>query len=149
MKCPECHNSDSKVIESREAHESEAIRRRRECLRCQTRFTTYERIERPNLAVTKKDGSRELFDRQKLFAAIHRSVGKFFDSEVEVEEIVARVEDQLYDLGVMEVASKQIGDFVMDELKKRNEVAYVRFASVYREFTTIAEYEAAISRLRE
>ncbi len=148
MKCPHCHVVDSKVIESREAGDGDAIRRRRECLHCKHRYTTYERIERPNLAVVKKDGTRELFDRQKLFAAVHRSVGKFFDSEVEVEDIIARVEDELYDLGTGEVSSKQIGDFVMGELAKRNEVAYVRFASVYREFTTIAEYEAAIRQLK-
>jgi len=149
MKCPRCHTVDSKVIESREAGESEAIRRRRECLNCHHRYTTYERIERPNLAVIKKDGTRELFDRHKLLAAVHRSVGKFFDSEVEVEDMVARVEDELYDLGCQEVTSKQIGDFVMNELKKRNEVAFIRFASVYREFTSIAEYEAAIHQLKK
>lgn len=148
MKCPHCHKIDSKVIESREAGDGDAIRRRRECQECGHRYTTYERIERPNLAVIKKDGTRELFDRQKLFAAIHRSVGKFFASEVEVEDIVSKVEDQLYDQSSNEVTSKQIGDLVMEELAKRNEVAYIRFASVYREFTSIAEYEAAIKKLR-
>ncbi|HEX4661980.1 MAG TPA: transcriptional regulator NrdR [Candidatus Saccharimonadales bacterium] len=148
MKCPHCHTIDSKVIESREAGEGDAIRRRRECQKCGHRYTTYERIERPNLAVVKKDGTRELFDRQKLFAAIHRSVGKFFASEVEVEDIASKVEEQLYDQGSSEVTSKQIGDLVMEELAKRNEVAYIRFASVYREFTSIAEYEAAIKKLR-
>ncbi len=149
MKCPHCHVADSKVIESREAGDNDAIRRRRECLHCGHRYTTYERIERPNLAVVKKGGVRELFDRAKLFAAIHRSVGKFFDSEVEVEDMVAKVEDELYDLGVQEVTSKQIGDLVMSELANRNEVAFIRFASVYREFTSIAEFEAAIRQLRK
>jgi transcriptional repressor NrdR len=148
MKCPHCHIVDSKVVESREAGDGDAIRRRRECLNCQHRYTTYERIERPNLAVIKKDGTRELFDRQKLLAAVHRSVGKFFTSEVEVEDIIARVEDELYELGTPEVPSRQIGDFIMSELMKRNEVAFVRFASVYREFTSIAEYEAAIRQLK-
>jgi transcriptional repressor NrdR len=148
MKCPHCQVVDSKVIESREAGNGDAIRRRRECLKCQHRYTTYERIERPNLAVVKKDGTRELFDRQKLFAAIHRSVGKFFASEVEVEDIVARIEEQLYDCGSHEVTSNMIGDLVMAELAKRNEVAFIRFASVYREFTSIEEYEAAIKQLR-
>ncbi len=149
MKCPHCHHVDSKVIESREAGNNDAIRRRRECLQCQHRFTTYERVERPNLAVVKKDGVRELFDRQKLMVAIHRSVGKFFASEVEVEDVVASVEEQLYDLGVHEVTSKQIGDLVLGELAGRNEVAYLRFASVYREFTTIQEFEAAIGQLQK
>ena len=93
MKCPRCSFEDAKVIESRDAGDGDAIRRRRECLSCKHRYTTYERIERPNLAVIKKDGERELFDRKKLFAAIHRSVGKFFNSDVEIEEMVARVED--------------------------------------------------------
>lgn len=149
MKCPHCHHVDSKVIESREAGNNDAIRRRRECLHCQHRFTTYERVERPNLAVVKKDGTRELFDRQKLMVAIHRSVGKFFSSEVEVEDIVASVEEQLYDLGSHEVSSKQVGDLVLGELAKRNEVAYVRFASVYREFSSVQEFEAAIRQLRD
>lgn len=148
MKCPHCHHVDLKVIESREAGNNDAIRRRRECLSCQHRFTTYERIERPNLAVVKKDGTRELFDRQKLMRAIHRSVGKFFASEVELEEIVGTVEEQLYDLGANEVTTTQIGDLVLNELAKRNEVAYVRFASVYREFTSIEAFEAAIRQLR-
>lgn len=147
MKCPRCHVVGSRVVESREAGEGDAIRRRRECLNCHHRYTTYERIERPNLAVKKKDGTRELFDRQKLFAAIHRSVGKFFDSEVAVEEIVASVEEKLYDLGTQEVTSRQVGDFVMDELAGRNKVAFLRFASVYREFTSIKEFEAAIKQL--
>ncbi len=148
MKCPKCHVADSKVIESREAGDGDAIRRRRECLSCQYRYTTYERAERPNLAVVKKDGSRELFDRQKLFGAIHRSVGKFLTSDFEIEEIVARVEDNLHELGLSEVPSRQVGDLILDELAKRNEVAYVRFASVYREFTTINEFQAVLDQLR-
>lgn len=149
MKCPHCHHQDSKVVESRDAGDGDAIRRRRECLQCHHRYTTYERVERPNLAVVKKDGERELFDRNKLFAAIHRSVGKFLTSELEIEEIVAQVEDELYDIGGQEVSSHQIGDLVMKQLAKRNGVAYVRFASVYREFKTIDEYEAALKQLRD
>lgn len=148
MKCPHCHHQDSKVVESRDAGDGDAIRRRRECLQCHHRYTTYERVERPNLAVVKKDGERELFDRNKLFAAIHRSVGKFLTSELEIEEIVAQVEDELYDLGGQEVSSRQIGDLIMKQLAKRNGVAYVRFASVYREFKTVDEYEAALKQLR-
>ena len=149
MKCPHCHHQDSKVVESRDAGDGDAIRRRRECLQCHHRYTTYERVERPNLAVVKKDGERELFDRNKLFAAIHRSVGKFFTSELEIEEMVAQVEDELYDLGGQEISSRQIGDLVMGQLAKRNGVAFVRFASVYREFKTIDEYEAALKQLRD
>lgn len=148
MKCPQCSHENSKVIESREGGDGDSIRRRRECLECQHRFTTYERIERPNLAVVKKNGDRELFDRGKLFRAIHRSVGKFFNSDVEIEEMVARVEDELYKDGSQEISSNKIGDLVLAELAKRNEVAYVRFASVYREFKSLSEFEDALRQLK-
>jgi transcriptional repressor NrdR len=140
---------DSRVIESREAADGMTIRRRRESLDGKTRFTTYERIERPNLAVKKKDGAHELFDRDKLATAVKRSVGKFFTSELEVEEIINNVEDKLYDLGESEVASRQIGDLVLDELAVRNEVAYVRFASVYHEFKTLDEFEEILKQRRK
>lgn len=149
MRCPQCHEQDSKVVESREAAEGGAIRRRRECLSCKHRYTTYERIERPNLAVIKKGGVRELFDRNKLFAAIHRSVGKFLSSDLEVDEIVARVEDELYSIGESELPSKQIGDLVLSELADRNQVAYVRFASVYQEFKSVDEFEQALKKLKD
>lgn len=148
MKCPQCQIDDSKVVESRDAADGDAIRRRRECLGCAHRYTTYERVERPNLAVVKKDGTRELFERQKLFAAIHRSVGKFLTSDLEIEELIGQVEDKLYNLGVNEVNSRQIGDLVLDELARRNEVAYVRFASVYREFKTVEEFEQALQTIK-
>jgi len=139
---------DSRVIESRESADGATIRRRRETLDGKHRFTTYERIERPNLAVVKKDGSRELFDREKLAIAIKRSVGKFFSSEVEVEEIINNVEEALYELNENEVTSHQIGDMVLDELALRNEVAYVRFASVYHEFKTLDEFEEILQQRR-
>lgn len=139
---------DSRVIESRESADGATIRRRRETLDGKHRFTTYERIERPNLAVVKKDGSRELFDREKLAIAIKRSVGKFFSSEVEVEEIINNVEEALYELNESEITSSQIGDRVLDELAVRNEVAYVRFASVYHEFKTLDEFEEILQQRR-
>lgn len=139
---------DSRVIESRESADGVTIRRRREAPDGK-RFTTYERIERPNLAVVKKDGTRELFDRDKLATAIHRSVGKFFSSELEVEQIINHVEDAIYDLGESEVSSRQIGDIVLDELAVRNEVAYVRFASVYHEFKTLDEFEEILKQRRK
>lgn len=139
---------DSRVIESRESADGVTIRRRRETPDGK-RFTTYERIERPNLAVVKKDGTRELFDRDKLATAIHRSVGKFFSSELEVEQIINRVEDAIYDLGDNEVTSRQIGDMVLDELAIHNEVAYVRFASVYHEFKTLDEFEEILKQRRK
>lgn len=139
---------DSRVIESREVGDGMTIRRRRESPDGR-RFTTYERIEKPNLAVIKKDGGRELYDRDKLKTAIDRSVGKFFASEVEIEEIVSVVDDNLYSLGESEIPSKTIGEFVLDELAKRNEVAYVRFASVYYEFKTLDEFEAILAKRRK
>ncbi|HJM04335.1 MAG TPA: transcriptional regulator NrdR [Candidatus Saccharimonadaceae bacterium] len=130
---------DSRVIESREVSDGVTIRRRRETPDGK-RFTTYERIEKPNLAVIKKNAVRELFDREKLSIAIKRSVGKFFSSEVEVEEMIDEIEASVYALGENEITSKQIGDKVLDELAIRNEVAYVRFASVYQEFKTLDDF---------
>lgn len=130
---------DSRVIESREVGDGMTIRRRRESPDGK-RFTTYERIEKPNLAVIKKDGSRELFDRDKLAGAIKQSVGKFFASEVEVEEIVTDVEEAVYNLGDSEVLSRQIGEMVLDELEEKNQVAYVRFASVFHDFKTLDDF---------
>ncbi len=148
MKCPKCTHDDSKVIESREASERDSIRRRRECLSCGYRYTTYERVERPNLAIIKKNGDRELFDRHKLSAAILRSVGKFLRSDVEVEEIVSAVEDELHSHGTSEIPSQYIGDAVLNQLARRNEVAYIRFASVYRRFSSLGEFEQAIAEAR-
>lgn len=148
MKCPKCTHQDTKVIESRDAGDGDSIRRRRECLQCGYRYTTYERVERPNLAILKKSGDRELFDRRKLSGAIMRSVGKYLRSDIEVEEIVSFVEDELYGLGESEVPSKTIGDLVLKELAKRNAIAYVRFASVYRGFSSLDEFEQAIAEAR-
>ncbi|HUC96460.1 MAG TPA: transcriptional regulator NrdR [Candidatus Saccharimonadales bacterium] len=145
---PKYKIGDSRVIESREVSDGVTIRRRRESPDGK-RFTTYERIERPNLAVIKKSGVRELFDRDKLSIAIKKSVGKFFVSEVEVEEMIAEVEDALYAIGENEITSKQIGDKVMDELLKRNEVAYVRFASVYHKFKTLDDFVKILEQRHE
>jgi len=139
---------DSRVIESREVSDGVTIRRRRESPDGK-RFTTYERIERPNLAVIKKSGVRELFDRDKLTVAIKRSVGKFFVSEVEVEEMIAEIEDALYAIGENEIASKEIGEKVLDELLTRNEVAYVRFASVFHKFKTLDDFLKILEQRRE
>jgi transcriptional repressor NrdR len=139
---------DSRVIESREGTDGVTIRRRRETPDGH-RFTTYERIERPNLAVIKKDSSRELYDRDKLAHAIRQSVGKFFNSEVEVEEMINQIEDNIYDIGEIEVSSRQIGDIVLDELAKRSEVAYVRFASVYHDFKTLNDFVQILEQRRK
>ncbi len=139
---------DSKVIESRELGDGKTIRRRRETLDGKYRFTTYERIERPNLVVVKKNGQRELFDRSKLESAIKQSVGKFFSSELEVEQIINAIEDVIYNLGEVEISSSVIGDSVLDILATKNEVAYVRFASVYRDFKTLDEFENILAARR-
>lgn len=130
---------DSRVVESREVGDGVTIRRRREAPDGR-RFTTYERIEKPNLAVIKKDASRELFDRDKLEMAIKQSVGKFFSSELEVEEIISNVEEAIYNIGDSEVFSHQIGEIVLDELEGKNQVAYVRFASVFHDFKTLDDF---------
>lgn len=136
---------DSRVLESREVGDGKTIRRRRESPDGR-RFTTYERIEKPNLAVIKKDSARELFDRDKLAGAIKQSVGKFFSSEVEVEEIVSDVEDAIYNLGESEVFSTQIGAMVLDKLEERNQVAYVRFASVFHDFQTLDDFVEILAK---
>ncbi len=139
---------DSRVIESREVSDGMAIRRRREASDGR-RFTTYERIEKPNLAVLKKKGTRELFSREKLSSSVHQSVGTFFKSEEDVDKIVDSVEEALYALGESDVTSKQIGDQVLDALAKQNEVAYVRFASVYFDFTSLDEFEEILAQRRK
>ena len=139
---------DSRVIESREVSDGNTIRRRREAPDG-TRFTTYERVEKPNLAVIKKGGIRELYDRDKLTIAIKRSVGRFFTSEVEVEDMINDIEDGIYAIGENEITSKQIGDKVLEELAKRNEVAYVRFASVFHEFKTLDDFVKILEKSRQ
>lgn len=139
---------DSRVIESRESADGTSIRRRREAADG-TRYTTYERIERRNIAVVKRDGTRELFDRSKLNNSIQRSVGKFFQSEMEVESIVSDIENAVYDLGENEVTSEKIGQIVLDELAQVNEVAYVRFASVFHDFRTLNDFVDILDRKRQ
>ena len=139
---------DSRVIESREGGDGLTIRRRRESPDGK-RFTTYERVEKPNLAVIKKSGVRELFEREKLSSAIKRSVGKFFSSDLEIEEMINNIEDALYLIGENEITSKQIGDKVLDELAKRNDVAYVRFASVYYKFKTLDDFVEILEKRRK
>lgn len=139
---------DSKVLESRETVDGTMIRRRREA-EDGRRFTTYERIEMPSLSVVKSSGNREMFDRDKLLLAVRRSVGKFFNSELEVEDVINRVSDILYDYDTDHVTSRQIGEAVLDVLAEVNEVAYVRFASVFREFKTLEDFENILREQKE
>jgi len=148
MRCNTCQNTDTKVIESREVSEGEAIRRRRECIACQNRFTTYERIEKPQLVIVKNNGTRQLYSREKLLAGLYRVCEKTEVSAVQVEELVSRVEKKLYECGESEVPSHKIGELIMEELAGLNEVAYVRFASVYRRFKDIESFERELSQIK-
>lgn len=148
MKCSQCSLADTKVIESRDVAEGKAIRRRRECTACGHRFTTYERLERPQLIVIKNNGAQELFSREKLLSGLYRACEKTPVTSVDIEQVVDRIEDKLYECGETEVASSKIGNLVMDELAEVNEVAYVRFASVYRRFKDIAGFEKELSQIK-
>jgi transcriptional repressor NrdR len=149
MKCGNCSGTDIKVIESRDVADGEAIRRRRQCLACGYRFTTYERVERPNLVVVKRDGTRQLFSRDKLMAGLVQACEKTTVTHPQLEAFVATVERELYGRGEPEVTSTDIGELVMTELPKLNEVAYVRFASVYRKFRDITGFERELTRIRQ
>jgi transcriptional repressor NrdR len=148
MRCNQCSLADTKVIESRDVAEGKAIRRRRECTACQHRFTTYERLERPQLIVIKNNGAQELFSRDKLLSGLYRACEKTGVSSLELEQVVGRIEDKLYECSDTEIASSVIGNCVMDELAIVNEVAYVRFASVYRRFKDIAGFEKELSQIK-
>ena len=149
MKCSQCGSDDSKVIESRDVDAGQAVRRRRACVTCGYRFTTYERLERPQLVVIKNDGTRQLFNRNKLLAGLYRACEKTPVTTMQLERLVSSVEQQLYACAETEVASRQIGELVMERLPALNEVAYVRFASVYRRFETIASFERELTHMRE
>jgi transcriptional repressor NrdR len=149
VKCGQCGSADNKVVESRDVADGDAVRRRRECLACGYRFTTYERVERPHLIVVKRDGTRELFNRDKLLAGLQRAVEKTTVTGVQLEDFVAKLERELYARGEPEISSVDIGELVMNSLPKLNEVAYVRFASVYRSFRDISGFERELSRMRK
>jgi transcriptional repressor NrdR len=140
VKCPYCGHLGDKVVDSRESKEGEAIRRRRECLECGRRFTSYERIDEIPYMVIKKDGSRERFERQKLIAGLLKACEKRPVSVAQVEAIADRVEATLQERPEKEIATVEIGQAVMEDLKRLDKVAYVRFASVYRHFRDIGEF---------
>ena len=148
MKCSQCSFADTKVIESRDVGSGEAIRRRRSCPQCNYRFTTYERLELPQLVVIKNDGTRQLFSREKLLAGLYRACEKTTMTGLQIEKMVADIEQHLYSCGETEISSSKIGEIVMEELSKVNEVAYVRFASVYRRFKDIAGFEQELSQIK-
>ena len=140
MKCPFCQNPESKVIDSRLSNEADIIRRRRECEKCNQRFTTYERVEEVLPMIIKKDGSRETFDRMKLEHGIQKACEKRPVSMEKISHLVAHVEENLQERGDKEIPSTEIGELVMKGLKELDDVAYVRFASVYRSFRDINEF---------
>lgn len=147
MKCPFCEHPDTKVIDSRHTEDGHAIRRRRECEKCSRRFTTYEKIEEVVLMVIKKDGSRETFDRNKIMSGIVKACEKRPVSVSDMEKIVDEIERGLNNMMEKEVSSTFIGELIMDKLKDLDEVAYVRFASVYRQFTDINTFISEIENL--
>lgn len=149
MKCNQCGVDDTKVIESRDVADGQAIRRRRSCINCGYRFTTYERLERPQLIVVKHDGTRELFNRSKLLAGLYRACEKTPVTSLQLDQLVNDIEQALYACGDGEVTTTKIGELVMDNLAKVNEVAYVRFASVYRRFKDIASFEKELSQIKD
>jgi transcriptional repressor NrdR len=148
VKCFDCDYLDSRVIESRDLDDSATIRRRRQCLRCGARFTTYERMELPAIAIIKKDGRRELFDRRKIAGGIYRAVEKRPIPIELVEDVIGQIEREVRALGESEVSSTKVGEIVMNKLFVLDDVAYVRFASVYRSFTDVASFEAELKRLK-
>ena len=140
---------ESKVIESRETQDGTMIRRRRVSLDGKHRFTTYERIERPGMMVLKRSGSREVFDHEKLMSAVRNSVGKYFESDLDVQNGVEKVEEAIYAIGRDEVSSKAIGEKILEVLSETNDMAYVRFVSVFRGFKTLDELEQSIAEQRK
>ena len=149
MKCPYCGYSESKVIDSRPADENASIRRRRECLSCAKRFTTYETVESLPMVVVKKDGSRQSFDRRKVLGGMIRACEKRPVSYSTLENMVSEIEQVLQNQMEREVSSAEIGELVMERLKKTDEVAYVRFASVYRQFKDINTFMHELNKILE
>ena len=147
MRCPKCGTQEDKVIDSRASKEGSTIRRRRECMKCTHRFTTYEQIEHEELMVAKRDGRRETFSKEKLKASLQRSCQKRPVPESEISDAVERIYSALRDTNELEVSAREIGERVMRELRALDPVAYVRFASIYRSFQEVDEFVAEVHRL--
>lgn len=147
MRCPFCQHADDRVVDSREGGDGDVIRRRRECLECKRRFTTYERIDIVMPMIVKKDGRREPWDRAKLDAGFHKACEKRPVSADAIDDEVARIEHRVQEQGLREIGTAAVGEQVMESLKTLDEVAYVRFASVYRSFRDIAEFQRTVENL--
>lgn len=149
MKCPHCGHEEDKVVDSRPSHDGRSVRRRRECLECNKRFTTYEFVEHTSLAVLKSNERREAFDRRKILYGIKLACNKRPVSTNEMESMVEQVEAALHTRGGNEVTAQRIGELVMEKLRPVDEIAYVRFASVYRKFKDKAEFLEEMKKLLE
>ena len=149
MKCPFCDELEDKVVDSRMAKEGEVIRRRRECLGCKRRYTTYERVEEILPVVVKKDGRRESFDRTKILAGLKRACEKRPISTATIEAVTDRIEKRIQEMGETEIESRIVGEELMKELHQLDQVAYVRFASVYREFKDIDQFMDELKTLAQ
>ncbi len=147
MRCPSCGRLEDRVVDSREAQDGQATRRRRECLACGRRFTTYERVEESLPAVVKKDGRREPFDRRKIVEGLRRACQKRPVSEERIQALAGEVERRVQETGEREVPASLVGELVMERLKALDPVAYVRFASVYRAFRDVGEFTAEVEGL--
>ena len=147
MKCPYCGSTQTEVVETRDSEDLETIRRRRSCLKCEKRFTTYERVENVNLIVIKKDGRREQFNRDKLMRGLISSCEKTTVSMDQIEKIVSEIERELRNADSVEVDSKKIGQLVSNKLKKLDKVAYIRFSSVFKRFVDVEDFEKEVQRL--
>ncbi|MGB3615697.1 MAG: transcriptional regulator NrdR [Elainellaceae cyanobacterium] len=148
MRCPFCQFPDNRVLESRSAESGQSVRRRRECLDCERRFTTYERIEFVPITIVKRNGNREAFDRSKLLRGVARAAEKTDLSLVQQENLVDEIEVDLQQRAGREVTSQELGDLVLAQLRQLNEVAYVRFASVYRQFKGIRDFVEELDHLK-
>ena len=148
MQCPSCQNTDSRVLESRSADSGRSVRRRRECLNCDFRFTTYERIETTPITVLKRSGAKELFNRSKIINGLNRACEKTLIHESKIEFIVDEIELELHQGVCKEIKSIEIGEMVLTHLKDINEVAYIRFASVYRQFHGINDFITTLESLK-
>lgn len=149
MKCPFCSYTESKVIDSRPTDEGTIIRRRRECMSCEKRFTTYEKIEAISVMVIKRDNSRQLFDGDKLMAGLLRACEKRKVSRSQLEDVVAKIETAIYNTEDKELPTTVIGEMVMDELRELDAVAYIRFASVYRDFDSVETFLKELKILKK
>ena len=149
MNCPKCNSDESKVIDSRSIHNGKSIRRRRECISCQFRFTTYEYIQTNPIMVIKKAGDREEYNRKKLESSFHMACQKRPVSEEVIQTAIQSIEDQINNISNVEINASLVGELVMEKLRSIDKVAFIRFASVYREFQDIGEFQAQLDDLKD